>query len=346
MKITSPDAAIPSAPGSAGKSNVIVLPKRPVDVTVGIPHRASSILHRVVHVAHHYQIRHAIWSVLFVILSSVAGCIGTPQPAPRPPKPDVSLPAYGDLIRRHNANLSGVERVWAFATVELRWREAGRNRYQQGDGEVAVVVPDRLSLSVGKVGHHVLRAGCNGDTYWLFDLREPASSLHHGESSKLTDAAAEHFGLPVRPLDLIRLLGIVPIDPDRVPPERAIDMHNGQYLIEPPGTYSRMLLDPNTARPVRIDLIDARGHSHVSARLAEYRHLKTEGVPPDAWPLVATRIDITENREGGRIKLALAKPIGDADAINARWFDLKLLIRALAPSQVIDLDAAEAAKGE
>jgi hypothetical protein len=100
-----------------------------------------------------------------------------------------------------------------------------------------------------------------------------------------------------------------------------------------------MLLDAKTARPVRIDLLDARGFSRVTARHKRFAHVKTEGVSPGRWSFVPTLITIDDARKRAQIKLSLSGVIGDADAIDSRWFDPAFLAEALQPDVVSDIDA-------
>ena len=58
--------------------------------------------------------------------------------------PVIELPSYGDLIIRHNRNVERIERVWAFTTLEMWWRDDGGKHYEQGDGQLALVLPDHL----------------------------------------------------------------------------------------------------------------------------------------------------------------------------------------------------------
>ena len=275
-------------------------------------------------------------SVIAPILLLLSSCITTRTTSTRPDA--TSLPSYEQLVARYNRNVEQISRLWSFAVVELTWREDGRSRFEQGEGQLAVVLPDRMSLTVGKLGHDVLRAGCNQTQYWLFDMRGSENTLHLGHHASVPRSVGGASSLPIRPRDLIRLLGVVRIDAPVGDTSPIVERFKGDYLIEPPGCNCRMVLDPKTARPVRIDLLDERGYSRVTARHERYGHLKTEGVSPGRWPFVATLITMTDARKRGRINLALSDTVGDSDAINPRWFDPALLAKALKPDVVVDMD--------
>ena len=76
------------------------------------------------------------------------------------------------LLLKHNANLAGLDRLWARSVVEIQWRTADKKeRFEQGDGNVVIVLPSKLALSVGKLGNTLLWAGGDAERYWLFDLK-------------------------------------------------------------------------------------------------------------------------------------------------------------------------------
>lgn len=256
------------------------------------------------------------------------------------------MPSYEQLVARYNRNVETIRHYTSFAVVEMTWRVDGRRRFEQGEGQLTVVVPDRLSLTVGKVGHDVLRAGCNDTRYWLFDFSGEEKVMHVGRHAKLSESVDAASGMPMQPRDLIHLLGVVPIGPVGDGASPLVEQYQGHYLIEPPGSNSRMLLDAGTARPLRIDLLDERGYSRVTARHKRFVHVKTEGVSPGRWPFVPTLITINDVQNRGSIKLSLTGTTGDADAIKPSWFDPEILATALQPDVVIDIDSQREATSQ
>ncbi len=85
--------------------------------------------------------------------------------------------------------------------------------------------------------------GGDDQRYWFFDLQDQ-ETLYTGRHALADRLDPHRVPVPIRPQDLPRLLGITPIDPDRAPPSPAVEWYEGQYLIEPPGMRTRLLLDP------------------------------------------------------------------------------------------------------
>lgn len=270
-----------------------------------------------------------------VLITAVAGCL----PMTTHPDGGMAFPPqhdYRDLVTRHNHAIHNVKRLWAFAIVSLRWQEDGRQRHEQGEGQLAVALPGHLSLTIGKV-HDLYRIGCDQERYWIIDLSGETTVAHVGRTALASSTSMRELNTAIQPQDLIRLLGLLPIDPLREPDPPAGVLHGRHWLIEPPGTHMRMLLDPQSARPQRIDLLDANGYSRVTATMKRYRHIETTGTSPGSWPTIATLIEIKDLETDSVAKISLTEMVGDADAIDARWFDLETLIDAL-DAEVNDLD--------
>ncbi len=251
-------------------------------------------------------------------------------------QPSESLPSYRELVERYNANLDRLTKVWASAAMRAEGYEEGGKGFAQGEGELIVVLPDKLALRIGKLGATTLWAGSDGERYWLFELQDEKLARvgrHDGP------AAREGLGeLPARPNDLLRLWGVQRIDPDRAPPAPAVERVEGLWVIEPPGTQLRIAIDPATGLAQRIDLLDASGKSVVMSRLARHRPVELEGVPPGGWPRVAMVIEVRSPDHPGKITLSLSDP--HEQEIKPAVFDFESLVRALKvpPQHVVDLD--------
>lgn len=259
-----------------------------------------------------------------------------------PLPPPAVLPSFVEIVQRYNANLERVDRLWARAVVELEWREKGKRRFEQGEGHLIMVLPDRVALTIGKLGQDGFWAGCDAERYWLFDLRGERV-VHVGKHAWADKPCVRSLGLPVMPMELPRLLGLTTIDPEHEPVAPAVEWIHGSLVIEPVGHSSRLFLDPVTARPVRIDLLDETGHSRVTCRLTQYEPMPVAGAAPGAYPHIATRAVITITGAGlqersGKATLHLADPTDgrEEDRIREKAFDFDALIKAHKPS-VIDL---------
>ncbi len=199
------------------------------------------------------------------------------------------LPAYGEVVRRYNAAASpGLDRFSARVGVELAYTDAdGTDRRESGSGRLLFRRPLDTALSVSVIGNQILWAGSNAERWWVFSELHKTGRLNDGLVAEQTAGAG---GLPFRPDAVPLVLGLRPLDPDAAPPTPAVERLNGFWLVEPPGVGARLLIDPRTARPVRVDLLDADGRSRVVTRLDG--ETPVAGGPPgatlptliDAWP--------------------------------------------------------------
>ena len=266
-----------------------------------------------------------------------------------PPRPPVDAggakltppPEYADLVKRYNANIDGASRLWSRGVIEMTWRDGEKKRFEQGDGNLVAIAPDKIALSIGKLGNTLLWAGCDGERYWLFDMNGDKKAMV-GRHENVGKPCARPLPAPVHPRDMVRLLGVTPIDPAKAPPAPAVEWHEGKLLIEPPGTGTRLLLDATTALPVRIDLTDDRGRSRVICVLSKHEPMQVEGKDEASGPKVARRFEVTvPGREGGAtLFLSDLSDGSDGDRIKDRLFDFDALTKALKPAKVEVLDEA------
>jgi len=249
------------------------------------------------------------------------------------------LPTYQQLATRFNKNLQRINQLWARAAVELHWRDEQGKHFEQGDGHLIFALPNQLALSIGKLGNTLFWAGCNPHQYWWFDLQDQPT-LYFGSHAHTTPHTAEQLPLPVQPLDLIRLLGILPLDATPPSPPEVLWTDRG-YLIQPPNTGSRLLIDPQTDRPSRIELLDPDGNVAVVSHLSRWQRMDIVGVPPGGLPYVATRFEISLVAQHGSMTIFLSDPTdGQAgNKVKDTLFDLEYLRGVFKPTQEVDLDA-------
>ena len=264
---------------------------------------------------------------------------------PDPIANDQPLPSYGDLIRRYNQTVEPLGRVWAKADVDMVWlNKDGKRKHESGDGRLIYVRPGKTVLEIEEFGKGFW-AGSDGERYWFFE-RQDNSAVYVGRFD-LVDAPGEPRGpgalglpLPVNPKDMPYILGFKRIDPAAVPDAPAVERLAGHYLIEPPGLSLRLLLDPETARPVRVDLLDELGRSEVRCLLSGATEVKFEGVPKDNQPRITNTVDVYVVGTEARMTLNLSGATSDEEGrkIRDQHFDFEKLMKALKPDVTIDLD--------
>ena len=251
------------------------------------------------------------------------------------------LPSYEEVVSRHNARVAPLGRLWASSDVKVRWiDEKGRYRSEEGGGNLILVRPRRVALTVSKLGQTGLWAGSNEERYFLFDAHErDAAWVGRHENAGLP--CSKPLPLPVPPEAVGYLWGVMPLPIESGTVERV----EGYLLLEPAGLNVRMLLHPDTLLPVRVDLTDPRGYSVLTCRLSEYAPVELADLPEADRPRAARVIDcypLTDGGEQTRLTLELSN-LSDGtrgNKINDRVFDFDTVKRVLKPRTIIDLDAA------
>ncbi len=288
--------------------------------------------------------RWAFTFFLVIAVCSLPGCkpaqpIVPDNLLPDPIANDEPLPTYSDLIRRYNATTEPLVRVWAEARVDLIWLdEKDKRKSEHGDGRFMYVAPDKVALEIQEFGKGFW-AGGDGDRYWLFDLQNERI-VYVGRFENLDSLDEDAFPLPVKPSDLLYVLGLVPIDPDAVPGAPAVERVVGHYLIEPPGLGLRMLLHPDTARPVRVDLLNKNGGSAVKCILTRPVEVNTTSDTPEGTkPVMPSIAEVYVLHKEARMTLKLKGLTTEARRIRDNHFDFETLMKVYKPDEVIDLDA-------
>lgn len=288
-------------------------------------------------------------SLFFLVLNA---CCCQPGVGIEQLPPPAVTPTYQQLIEAYNQNLLHLDRISASATVTFDWTEEGKHRNQQGDGSFAAILPDRLALTLGKVGTDGLWIGCNAEQYWFFDLTGDKTA-YVGRQADVGKPGTRPLPAPIYPLDVPRLLGLLPIRgnmslvapasvkwsgvsvaaPGREP--------KGAWIIEPPGTQSRLFLDPDTKLPVRIELFDRQGQPTVVAQLRDPVGVETRGFSSGYWPRIASRIEATIAKDKSRMTLFLSEVSDGRDSRKFSEeviFNFARLCQIHKPAKVVDLD--------
>jgi hypothetical protein len=259
--------------------------------------------------------------------------------------PHQALPRYDELVERYNRNLRGLDQMWARAVVVVRWVDHdGRRHTEQGNNSTFMMRgSDHLALSVGKL-NTAIWIGCDSQRYWFFDLLDERIAYvgRHDQFHLLPE-----YTLPmqVRPVDLPKLLGLVPLDPMRLPDAPQVVRFEGNYIIAPPGTGSRITVDPNTALPIKVELFARNGQLVAVAELRDPDRVEMHNVAQGGWATVQTRIhiELAASEESFTIQLSDMTDAGGRLHEKKRRalqnaFDFDRLKAGLNVGQVIDLD--------
>lgn len=166
-------------------------------------------------------------SIVLLAVICVAGC----NCAGRPPQPgplqgeQINLEdyTYEQVATAMNQRAERLQRFWA-ATITKVWYigEQGENEVEQLDGELHIVQPNRIALSLRKISVDGAALGANERFYWYIDLLadDPIASI--GTHAKADPDRLANLGVPVHPLDLLLLLGFSSVPESPMNPEEPL----------------------------------------------------------------------------------------------------------------------------
>ncbi|MBL8763194.1 MAG: hypothetical protein JNM07_02865 [Phycisphaerae bacterium] len=250
-------------------------------------------------------------------------------------------PSYSEAAAGYNERVERLTSLWAEAVVEIDWTDGeGTARSEQGTGVLQVARPRRLALSVGKMGEKGLWIGCDERRWWWFELYK--KKIAHVGSERAAQSSGTRAGLAVHPLDLLPLLGVLPMP---VEPERELGSTQwssdgtllGVSTRGRAGGATRVWLDPESWEPRKVELFDARDEVEVVADLRDYDFVSLRGdgsIAPRAPGLIWALHVPT----GASVRLYLSAHEDGARRISPEAFDFEALSRRFAVERVIQED--------
>ncbi len=141
---------------------------------------------------------------------------------------------------------------------------------------------------------------------------------------------AADLPLPIYPPDMIRVLGIGPLDAQAGSPAPPVEWDNG-FVIQPPHSAMKLVIDPATYLANRIDLLDSAGQPRLVARLTRPQTVALSGRPPGDWPKMATILELSIPGSEDRMTLYLSDLQDGQGRIWDAAFDLAHLIKVNNP---------------
>ncbi len=238
--------------------------------------------------------------------------------------PDVELPTYESLARRHNERVDRVQELSARGVVELRWTDEDGRHLEQGDIDVWIAMPDRIALNISKFSERFMWIGSGAGRAWLFDFRGDRTTLDVVDAG---DGRRQGGPVPINPATLVALCGLIRLPATPVPVEYDRDLDAFAVTVAA-SVPLRMLLDRATGLPVRAELLED-GAVLVSSmlKLDRYDRLEMAGAA-GFGPEVPTLIDITGG-EGLQVKLSVRGPRDTG--VKDQFFDLEWLKERFEP---------------
>jgi outer membrane lipoprotein-sorting protein len=261
---------------------------------------------------------------------------GTNEAAPAVNLPE--LPTYAEVASRHNASVERIKQFKGAATLRIDFlNDKGDRQREQGEGRIQLIKPDRLALDIGKVSTTVFWLGSDSDRYWWLDMSGDKRYAFVGQHAKFDPDLGRRIGIVVAPMDLIRLLGIVPLAESG---GRTFWSRDGALLgVESAlvgGAKQRTWFEPATLQPRQIELYDAKGKNVLSAQLENF--VAVELVAPTTNPpKVPGRIRVY-HAESKSLFILDIDDLRD-DHISTQAFDLPFLVQRMRIDQIVDLDS-------
>jgi hypothetical protein len=279
---------------------------------------------------------------------ALVACKAQTKPATREAPP--SAPSFAALAASHNDRVARLTHIYVSGVIEIRWTDRKGKHFEQGNMELWVHQPRRTALRVEKLGEPLLWLGSDDSQYWLFDLLSKERVLHLGKHDAASDASTDGTGLmiDVKPLALLDLVGITPIDVDQPSPVQFSAQYNALTItVSGSGGPMRMFFDRQSLLPKRIESLDSgSGEIIAHSTLQRYKSVTMQGVSPLAFPKLAHQIDVvainpnatSDAPAGGEVKIVMDNSTTVIDAAQLqRVFDLERLKQALRPGRIEDM---------
>ncbi len=266
------------------------------------------------------------------------------EPEPVRATADVAAPE-AKVLASYASRASSLSRLWARVVFVLEYKDAdGHARSEQGEGHLQFLAPDRLALSLGKVGQRVLYLGCDHDRFWFFDMTD-GGRAYVGRNANVGKPCTEDTGLPANPLDVLATLGVCAL------PEGSVGRIGGgvgeaRIFSTTPSGRLRITAGIDTGEPSRIELLPGAagdgatwaGSPTIVATMSEYTPVEMRG---GGAPVRMPKQIVMEARAREmKLTLHLYDPVrGSEKQLPPQAFDLDHLLDRLAPASVRELDA-------
>lgn len=272
-------------------------------------------------------------AVLVGLLTAVLLC-GCSAPKRHTPHERIET-TLAAVLDAHNQRAAALERLWARASVQVTGRTEGGRLNEQAGGHLQIVQPDRVALSLGKLGKVQLYLGSNESVYWWIDMVDSdQASVVFGRHDQVTQRKAELLGVPVYPRDLVGLFGITPIDPAEV--VGGLQQDKGRLMVDVRLDAGRMRVyfSHPSNEPVRVEIFDIDDRLQVASDLERYDFVTVVG-DATSKPRVAEKVTLTL-ADKTVVRISLYDPTNKA--IRDSAFELDRLIRGYRIEQAFDLD--------
>lgn len=291
----------------------------------------------------------------------VCCCCGVELGCARRHRPDPSVqlgppPAYAAIAQSWNARVATVDRLWARSVVRIWFPDReGEEQVEQVEGTFQFARPNRLLMTYKKLGETYAVLGSNAERYWWIEL--PAGGEERvawvGEHAKAGAGQADDAGIPVRPADLIELLGVLPLPVGEggllARPVVAWSADGAGVTLTMPAASAdrrpvasvRYQLDRTTFLPRSIELLGGDGAALITAALSKHEPVALKGGGGGGGGAIATVVEASLDGGTRRLKLWLHDPANTGGRPRDAVFDLDAVLSHYRVDQVRSLDDPE-----
>lgn len=256
--------------------------------------------------------------------------------------PDLAIESR--VVASYQARAAALSRLWARVVFVLEYKDAdGQARSEQGEGHLQFLGPDRLALSLGKVGQRVLYLGCDADRFWFIDMTD-GGRAYVGRNTNVGKPCMEDSGLPANPLDVLATLGVRTL-PDGAQGRVGGAVGEARVFVTTPSGRLRITSNVDTGEPSRIELLpgaagDATswaGTPTIVATMSDYAPVEMRG---GGAPVRMPKQIVMEARASEmKLTLHLFDPVRGTDRqLPPQAFDLDFLLDVHAPGSIRLLD--------
>lgn len=259
---------------------------------------------------------------------------------------------YKEVATLYNVRVQNMDRIWARSRLRIQFTDReGEKVDESAEGHLQIIRPRKLALTVTKVGETLYYLGSNDQLFWWLDIRKEKSGVV-GRHADTTLEAVSAMGVPLLPLDVLELLGVLPLDVDAAGKAKAI---GGRFEVMYPArgmrlagiedadgiSTVRMVMDRKTLEPQTIEVRGSDGKIAVRAELKNYQPVI--GVPGGSVrPRLATMFELFVPKSETRFTIKLLDTQNRGERMNPAAFDLEKLLAAYSISDVKLIEPAKA----
>ncbi|MBX3363104.1 MAG: hypothetical protein KF705_16920, partial [Phycisphaeraceae bacterium] len=248
-------------------------------------------------------------------------------------------PAYAEAAARFNEVATAYDHLWTPVALRVRYRDANSGKMTEDllDGHFQAIAPDRVALRIDKLSETYAYLGCDAERYWWIDVK--AGSAIVGTHARATPSALADFDIPVHPLDLIALLGIVPVDPTGYGATRWSTDGKSLGILTRARFGNRLLwVDPKTYEPTAVEITDENGRTSLRSTITRPERIPIDG-DRNSKARIATQYDVAFEGSDFALGVRLQAPENRRERMRPAAFNMDTVLRTYRVKDIIDVDA-------